>query len=144
MITDPVPIEAPGGFAPVVAFGSDDGSGHLTLASPDAPIPTVALAPAAPSPVQGSATSPGIAGPFAPAPFSPVYLTLSGDWEGRVQVLRSCDGGMTKHPLTLGGSGWGGFSANACEPVWSESERGAELYLQLAPVSGTIAYRVAQ
>ena len=137
-------IEAPGGFAPVTAIGQDDGTGRLALISAERPLPTVALAPAAPVPLEGTAAVPGLAGPFAPAPFAPVYLALSGEWQGSVQLMRSTDEGATLHPVTLGGMAWGGYAANACEPVWVESEAAATLYLQLAPTSGTVTYRVSQ
>ena len=85
-----------------------------------------------------------LVGPIVPAALVPVFVTLSGEWTGTARLLRSVDGGLTKHPLTAGGAVWGAFSANACEPVWVESEDGAALYLELTPTSGTIAYRLAQ
>ncbi|MFA6218699.1 MAG: sialidase family protein [Erythrobacter sp.] len=144
MIIEPLPIEAPGDFAPVTALGYDDGTGFLALVSTGQPLPTVALAPAAPAALEGTTAAAQLAGPFVPTLLAPVYLALSGSWTGQVRVLRSTDGGATLHPLTLGGAGWATFAANACEPVWVESEAGAALYLELAPQSGTIAYRVSQ
>ena len=144
MPSETYPIEAPGGFAPVFALGSDDGSGQLALVSHGAPLPTVALAPAAPAPLTGSASNAMVAGPFEPTPLAPIFLTLTGDWSGTVRVLRSTDGGATKHPLTIAGSEWAVFHGNACEPVWQEGERGALLYLDITPTSGTLTYRIAQ
>jgi hypothetical protein len=144
MNASPLPIEAPGGFAPIVAIGHDDGSGNFAPVSDDRPLPTLTVTPLAPAPLSGSASAAGLAGPFVPAALAPVYLTLTGSWGGRVRVLRSTDGGATLHPLTVGGAGWADFAANACEPVWVESEVGAALYLDLAPTYGTIAYRVSQ
>ena len=85
-----------------------------------------------------------IAGTFVPVSGRPVVVTLSGDWQGSVRIERSVDGGATRHALTVGGLNWGEFTANACEPVWSEEEQGAELYLAIAITSGTVAYRLAQ
>ena len=144
MIDSDTPIQAPGGFVPVMALGQDDGSGSVALVSASAPLPTVTLAPPAPAPLEGSSASASVAGPFQPAPLAPVYLTLAGEWQGTVRLMRSTDGGATQHPLTLAGAEWGSFNANACEPVWVESEGGAELYLDIAPVSGTVSYRVSQ
>ena len=144
MSTEPIPIEAPGGFAPVLALGRDDGTGHLALVSPSAPLPTVAIAPAGPEPLEGETSAALVAGPFAPTSLAPVYLTLSGEWTGDVQLLRSTDGGATKRPVTLAGAAWGRFAINVCEPVWQESEVGAQLWLELTPSSGTISYRLAQ
>lgn len=144
MIEDPVPVEAPAGFAPVFALGSTDGEGMLSLVGEHAPLDTVARPPVAPPALEGTAPAAFVAGPFLPAPLAPIFLTLTGEWEGTVRVLRSADGGATRVPLTVGGAGWAQFSANACEPVWAESEVGAALYLELAPTSGTIAYRLAQ
>lgn len=144
MIDEQVPVEAPGGFPPVFALGSTDSSGMLSLVGADSPLATVASVRPAPAALEGSVSDTTLAGPFAPSALAPVYLTLSGEWEGSVRVLRSADGGSTLHPLTMGGADWGRFSANACEPVWVDSEVGAALYLELAPVSGTIAYRLSQ
>ena len=144
MIEDPIPVEAPGGFAPAFALGSTDAAGMLALIGDKTPLATVSRPPQAPPALEGEATGAQVAGPFTPAPFAPVFLTLSGEWEGAVRVLRSSDGGANQFPLTLGGSDWARFTANACEPVWAESEEGAALYLELAPTSGSIAYRLAQ
>lgn len=144
MIDQDIPIEAPGGFAPVLAMGLDDGAGRLAVVGVDRPLPTVAAAPAVPPALDGSTAQPLLAGPYHPAPFSPVFLTLSGAWTGKVTVVRSSDGGESFHPLTAGGVQWASYQANCCEPVWSESEAGAALYLDIAPTSGTIAFRVSQ
>ena len=144
MIDEPVPVEAPGGFAPVFAIGTTDASGMLALVGDDVPLATIARPPQVPPPLEGAASAPVSVGPFVPAALVPVFLTLSGEWTGTVRLLRSVDGGTTKHPLTAGGSSWGAFSANACEPVWVESEVDAALYLELTPALGTIAYRLAQ
>lgn len=137
-------IEAPGGFAPVVAIGHNDGTGSLALVSTDSPLPTLAIAPAAPAPLEGTTASQLLAGPYAPAPLSPVYVTLAGEWQGKVTLLRSTDGGATLHPLTLGGTSWGRYTGNACEAAWVESDRAATLYLRLEPDAGAIAFRVSQ
>ena len=144
MIDSDIAIQAPGGFVPVMALGQEDGAGNFALVSLTSPLPTVSLAPDAPVAIEGATSSAITVGPFSPAPLAPVYLTLSGDWQGSVRLTRSTDGGITSHHLTLGGAPWGAFSGNACEPVWVESEKGADLYLELAPVAGTIEYRVSQ
>ena len=144
MLSKTYPIEAPGGFAPVFALGSDDGSGHLALVSHGAPLPTVALAPTAPAALTVIASNAKVAGSFEPTPLAPVFLTLTGEWTGTVRVLRSTDGGATRQPLTIAGSEWAIFHGNACEPVWQEGERGAQIHLVLAPTSGTLTYRIAQ
>lgn len=144
MSFDSLPIEAPGGFAPVVALGHDDGTGQLALVGPATPLPTRAVGPQVPAALTGEADAAMVAGPFVPAPALPVYVVLSGTWTGTVRLLRSTDGGATRHRVTVAGLSWAEFSGNACEPVWVEGEEGAELYLELAPSSGTIAYRVAQ
>ena len=71
-------------------------------------------------------------------------LSLTGTWQGTVQLMRSVDGGVTRHPLTIGGFTWGRYTGNACEPVWDEQEEGVELHLDIALASGTIGYRIAQ
>ena len=144
MPSSSLPIEAPAGFAPIFAIGGDDGTGNLAVVSAAAPLPTVASVPAAPAALEGQTAVPVIAGPFAPAPLSPVYITLGGTWTGQVRLLRSTDGGATRRPVTLGGAGWGVFNGNVCEPVWQESESAAELFLEITPSSGLVEYRLAQ
>ena len=73
-----------------------------------------------------------------------VMLELTGSWTGTVQLQRSSDGGATRQDVTMGGGQWGNYAANACEPVWDESELGAQLYLDIALDSGTLNYRVSQ
>jgi hypothetical protein len=71
-------------------------------------------------------------------------LTLSGTWTGTVKLLRSVDGGTTRLPVTSAGLPYGAFTANACEPVWEESEAAALLYLDVTLASGTVTYRMGQ
>lgn len=144
MIDPNIAIEAPGGFVPVMALGQQDGAGDFALVSSSSPLPTVAFAPEAPASLEGSTSTAMTAGPFHPAALTAVYLTLSGNWEGTVRLLRSTDGGLTRNPLTLAGVLWGIFFGNACEPVWAESEKDAVLFLELVPTAGTIEYRVSQ
>ena len=143
-MSEPIPLQTPGGFAPAYASGYDDGSGHLALVSSATPLPVHAAPPSVPSALAGEASATVLAGPFAPAAMMPVVCTLAGAWEGNVRLLRSIDGGATHHPLTLAGAPWGQFHANACEVVWEEAEAGATLWLDCTISAGTLAYRLAQ
>lgn len=96
------------------------------------------------SPLSGSATGTANIGPFTPQLGRPINLTLSGTWSGSAQLMRSVDGGTVKTGLTVGGTSWGSFTANANEPVWTESEAGATFYLAVSITSGTLTYRIAQ
>ena len=148
------PIKSPAGYVPAFAIGYSDADGTLAVVDSLTPLP-VALSgsqpvnvtsytPPAPAPLEGSSALSAVAGPFAPVAGRPVVMTLSGVWAGTVQLRRSTDGGVTRHPVTVGGIAWGRYSANACEPVWEEQESGVQLYLDIALTSGTIAYRIAQ
>lgn len=140
------PVKAPGGFAPAFALGQTDNDGNLTLVDSANPLP-VRLSEAqgsAPAALAGSASAATIAGPFTPTPGRPIYVKLSGAWEGTVTVQRSVDGGVSRDPLTIAGSPWGVFNGNACEAVWEENEAGAEFYLDVRPAMGNIDYRVSQ
>ena len=149
-MTNSVPVRTPGGFAPAFALGQTGPDGHLLLVSADNPLPVTgassgAAAPVpAPAPLAGTASASTVAGPFGPVPGRPVYLQLTGTWQGRVRMLRSVDGGVTKVPLTVAGQPWGVFTGPACEAVWEEGDGAARLYLDLQPASGTIGYRVSQ
>lgn len=143
-MSDPIPLQTPGGFAPVVALGLDDGTGNLAVVTAAAPLPVQTTAPAAPPALGGETQGDLVAGPFEPVPFTPVFCTLSGEFTGSVKVMRSTDGGATLHPLTAAGAQWGAFSGPACEPVWQESEVGATLWLNCEVTSGTLTYRLAQ
>ena len=140
------PIINPGGYTPARAlvFADTDGSAvQVSLASP-LPVSMGASGGAAPTPLSGTLTASGAAGPFTPQAGRPVVLALSGTWTGSVRMQRSIDGGTTRLPLTIGGNVWAQFTGNCCEPVWEESETGAQLYLSVTLTSGTLAYRVAQ
>ena len=143
-----LPIKAPGGFAPATAIGHTDAAGNYIPIGPDNPLPVAGLSGPVSSPpppaLEGETSAEEIAGPYAPVRGRTVFVQLSGEWTGNARLLRSVDGGATKHPLTVAGIEWAVFASNVCEAVWEESETGAELYLDLAPTSGTIAYRVSQ
>lgn len=138
------PIQLPAGFAPAFALGYSDPAGNLVLASDDAPIPVAQGDRTRPAALSGSTSTPIVAGPFAPIPGISVMLELGGNWTGTVQLQRSSDGGTTLRDVTIGGSAWGRYSANACEPVWEESEPGVQLFLAITIGSGTLDYRVSQ
>ncbi|MFN2098880.1 hypothetical protein [Altererythrobacter sp. MF3-039] len=138
------PIQLPAGFAPAFALGYSDENGDFVLAKASSPFPVASGDRTRPEPLKGTTLVSILAGPFSPVPGISVMLELSGSWSGTVQLRRSSDGGATMHDVTLAGAQWGNYAANACEPVWEESEPGAELYLDIAINSGTLTYRVSQ
>lgn len=141
-----IPISYPGRYAPGVALNFADATGAARQVSDSSPLP-VALSGAggpAPAPLAGTASSAVEAGPYAPVGGKPLILALTGTWTGSVRLLRSVDGGATRLPLSLAGAPWGLFTAQACEPVWEETEEAATFYLELEPASGSIVYRLAQ
>jgi hypothetical protein len=136
-------IHTPARFVPLYGVGFARSSGEVSAVSADSPLPMTLSAPAdAPAPSEGTASESMVAGPFTPATLTPIVLVLDGEWTGTVQVMRSTDGGSTLHPLTAAGGAWGRFVANACEPVWEESDGSAALYLDIALASGTLDYRL--
>lgn len=139
------PISTPAGHVPARAIGFSS-AGNLVLVDAASPLPvqTVSGLQPAPQALTGSTATSLLAGPFTPAAARAVVVTLTGDWTGTVTVERSIDAGITRHPLTIAGQSWGRFTANACEPVWSEEEAGASLYLSIALTGGTLDYRLAQ
>ena len=143
-MSEPIPLQTPGGFAPAFALGLDDGTGNLALVAEARPLPIHAAPPAVPAPLTGQTSGTLLAGPFSPAAMAPVFCTLSGTWEGSVTVKRSIDGGATLHGLTAAGAEWGMFGTNVCEPVWEESEAGADLWLDCRVSSGTLNFRLSQ
>lgn len=140
----PNPIQSPASYIPSRATAFADVDGTALLVSSSTPLPVSIGAAAAAAPLAGTTAASGTLGPFQPVVGRPVVLALSGTWTGTVQVLRSTDGGTTKLPLTVVGQSWGTFTANACEPVWEESEAAARLYLDVALGSGALTYRLAQ
>lgn len=138
------PVKFPAGYASGAAIGYTAESGEIVLVGDAQPLP-VSLAPAAaPESLSGTTSVSTLVGPYAPVAGQPVIVQLSGEWTGTVALLRSVDGGTSRVPVTMGGLEWGVFTANACEPVWSEHEDGAELYLQIGLTQGTLSYRVSQ
>lgn len=136
-------ISTPAGFAPAHAVGFADPNGQLALVSDAAPLP-VATSAAAPLPLAGQASASGLVGPFAATPGRVVVVTLDGVWDGTVRLLRSTDGGATTAPLRVAGAAWAEYTESGCEQAWSETEEGASFYLDIALVSGAVAYRVSQ
>lgn len=141
---NPIPVAAPATYAPLSAIGFADANSALALVSADRPLPVSTATIPAPSPLAATTSVSATAGPFAPSSDRPVILALSGTWSGTITVLRSSDGGVTRHPLTAGGHPWGIFTTNCCEPVWQESASDAALYLDIALTSGSLTYRLAQ
>ena len=144
-----VPISYPARYAPGVALNYADPQGNAVTVSQSAPLPVTLAAAAGGStspqpPLTGTASAALTAGPYVPLAGKPLVLTLRGTWTGSVQLLRSIDGGANKLPVTIAGAPWASYSANACEPVWEENEANAAFYLQLAPASGAVLYRLAQ
>ena len=138
-------VEVPAGFVPqyAMAFGAVDGP--AVAVQTDNPLPVRAVRrPAEAAALTGTMATSGVAGPFVPELDRPIWLSLSGDWQGRVDLLRSVDGGATMLPLTIAGERWGRYSANANEAVGDDSEAGAAYYLSVALHGGTLTYRVAQ
>lgn len=138
------PIQSPASYVPSRAAAFADADGSALVVSTNNPLPVALAAPAASAALAGSTAATGTIGPFAPATGRPVVLTLAGTWSGTVSVLRSVDGGVSKHPLTVGGLVWARYTANCCEQIWEESEAAVQLYLDIALASGTLAYRIAQ
>ena len=136
-------ISVPAGFAPVYAVGYSDLDGALALASYAAPLPVAMSAPA-PNPLVGETTLSGTVGPFAAVTGRAILVTLDGDWQGTVRLLRSIDGGATKLALRVGGEAWSEYTSPGCEQAWSETEEGASFYLDIALDSGAVVYRVSQ
>ncbi|MFO1254990.1 MAG: hypothetical protein U1E37_04900 [Sphingomonadaceae bacterium] len=139
----PTPIQNPAGYAVNRAVAFADADGSMLPVTADTPLP-VALRIAPVTALAGTAAMTSLVGPYQPVPGRAVMLTLSGTWTGTVRVVRSADGGATRQPLTIAGNAWAQFSANACEPVWDESESAATLYLEIALSAGSVTYRMAQ
>ncbi len=138
-------VEVPAGFVPqyAVAFGAVDGPAVAVQA--DNPLPVHAVRrPAQSAPLAGTIVSSAIVGPFVPELDRPIWLSLSGQWQGQVDFLRSADGGATMLPLTIAGERWGRFVGSTNEAVADESEAGATYYLAVTLLGGALTYRVAQ
>lgn len=139
------PIAPPARFVPThaVAFGQP---GEAAIAVDHLnPLPTIVRRVAATATAMiGSVNVSTLVGPFFPELGRAIWVTLTGEWSGNAQVLRSTDGGATRQPLTIGGEPWAQFSANANEAIGEESDAAASYYLDIQLATGTLAYRVAQ
>ena len=140
-----LPCAAPAAYVPYHALAFSGPSEEALSVGSDRPLPvTATFGAAASEPLAGSASASAVVGPFLPELGRAIWLTLSGNWAGSVTVKRSTDAGATRLPLTFGGLAWASFTGNANEPVAEESVAGAAYYLDIALVSGTLAYEVAQ
>lgn len=137
------PIKIPSGYITPTAmtFSAPDNSANFVSSTSPLPVTTTGGPATA---LSGQASSSISVGPYLPVIGRSVILALSGTWEGNVSIERSTDGGITSLPITIGGAPSGVFSTNCCEAIWDESEVGAQLYLRMTIISGTINYRVAQ
>jgi hypothetical protein len=133
----------PAGYAPVFALGFADSTDNLSIVSDGLRLP-VAFAASAPPALAGQTAVSTVAGPFAATPGRVITVTLGGDFDGTVRLLRSTDGGATMTPLRVGGMAWAEYTAPGCEQAWTESEEDVSFYLDIALTAGTVAYRVAQ
>ena len=138
------PLKTPAGYVPQMAVAFANASGDAEPVSASNPLPFQEQPFAAAPALTGTALASGLFGPFAPRAGRAVVVVLSGTWSGSVKVVRSLDGGATKVGLTAGGTAWGVFTGNACEPVWDESEAAATLYLDVTLTSGSLTYRLGQ
>jgi hypothetical protein len=137
------PISVPAGYAPAFALGFSDSSANLSVVSEATRLP-VAMSAAAPAPLAGQSAVSQVVGPFDATAGRTVQVLLDGEWEGKVQLLRSIDGGVTRLPLRVAGTVWAEYTASGLEQAWSETEEGASFYLDIALTSGTVAFRVSQ
>lgn len=138
----PIPVQFPAGYAAGVSVAFVDADGGAALVSPDRPLPISASRHEPPPPVSGTATAAFTGNAFAAAPGLPIWVSLSGDWRGRVAVERAVDEGAW-HRLTVAGEPWGVFTAPAHEAVAQEERPGAR-YRLVGDVTGTLTHRVSQ
>jgi hypothetical protein len=139
------PVSEPAGMVPVYALGYGALGEAATPVDADHPLPTVSLTmPASAAALTGTVSEDAVVGPFAPELGRPIWVTLTGDWQGSVSVQRSLNGGVGRQPLTVGGMPWAMFEANANEPVGEESVAGATWWLAVTLASGTLGYEVRQ
>lgn len=141
-----LPVAAPGGFAPVAAISFGTRDGPATPVDAGNPLPVrAALGAATSAALVGTAAASGSSGGFAPELGRPIVVTLSGDWAGKVQLLRSVDGGANRLPLTfVDGSEKGVWTGNVNTAIGEETVAGATLYLSLVLAAGTLTYRMEQ
>lgn len=142
----PKPILSPAGYVPEYALAVAAGDGNARPVSEAQPLPTAATMTASPVPaLSGTSSAAAVAGPFTPQLGRAIWVSLSGVWTGSVQLLRSTDGGATKLPLTYSdGTVKALWTGNANAPIAEETVATATYWLSIAPVSGTVSYRLEQ
>lgn len=139
-------IRAYGGFVPQmsVAFGALDGEPVSVTGTTPLPM-TPRLTGVATTPLMGTTTVSATVGPFTPELGRAVWLTLAGNFSGRVALLRSTDGGTTQVPLTYAdGAAKPAWSGTLNAPVAEETVAGATYYLAITLDSGSLSYRLEQ
>lgn len=140
------PIVSPSSIVPVQAVGYGGANEAAILVGDATPLPVEARPMAARSQaLAGAAAASGVIGPFVPDLGRPIWVQLSGTWAGRVRLLRSTDGGVTRLPLTYpDGSAKAIWSGNLHAAITEESVAGASYYLDVTLASGQISFRVEQ
>ncbi len=138
-------VQAPAGYVPAYAVGFSDPSDTYVPVTDARPLPVVLAGETpAPEPLAGETATNGVVGPFAAVAGRVITLSLDGEWEGTISLLRSTDGGATMHGLRVAGEPWGQYVAPGVEQAWLETEAGASFFLDIVLASGTVAYRVSQ
>ncbi|MDB5687864.1 MAG: hypothetical protein JWR77_2453 [Rhizorhabdus sp.] len=144
VVTLPQVKNAAGQNVPAVAAVLTNPDGSPFSSSNPLPTSPPSAAAATSTPLTGTSAITQTVGPFTPQLGRPIWLTLSGTWSGAVSVQRSTDGGTTKLPLTIGGSAWAVYTANANEAFGEESSAAATYWLAITISSGTLTYEVRQ
>lgn len=97
------------------------------------------------TPVVGTANNTSNSAIFTPQLGRDMYLTLSGTWDGSVQVQRSVDGGSTWNNITIaGGQPWGHYTDNCDEVIDQPTDSDGRYRLSFVITTGTVNYRLAQ
>lgn len=96
------------------------------------------------TPVAGTASASVASDTFIPQLGRRMYLTLSGNWTGSVQIERSTDG-TNFFPVTQnGGQPAGHYTANADEEVGNPTDSSGTYRLNITITSGSLVYRLGQ
>lgn len=98
--------------------------------------------------VTGVATTTGQSATFTPQPNRPINVDLdasAGPASFSVQLERSLNGGVTWHPLTIGGTQWAIYTTSVSETPWTEPESGAQYRLNFTAFVGlgAVVYRIS-
>lgn len=92
-----------------------------------------------------AAVGSSVSAEFVPIPDRPIRFDRWGGGTGTAQVMSSTDGGVTKLPITIGGTPWATFTGDCGdEEVCTPTQYGRTYFVVFTGIAGTVNWGLYQ